>query len=224
MHRPNSARGDVVAQVGAVSAYGLAEYGAAWGASDRVLIVVHGRDRESDELPIEFLSQPISRVTRIVAPYAASKSWYGGLYDAPRAENAEAVEAGLAWIDAAFERAAENGIAASNSVLAGFSQGGCMVVEYLLGGKRRPGAAAIFTGSALDGARRGTGVDLTGLPVVLSGGDGDPWLPVGDLRATGTLLEAAGGDVRLHIFSDGDHVVRYREMGLLGQLVEGVAA
>jgi dipeptidyl aminopeptidase/acylaminoacyl peptidase len=59
---------------------------------------------------------------------------------------------------------------------------------------------------------------------VLSGGDGDPWLPVGDLEATGALLEAAGGDVRLHIFPDGDHVVRDREMKLLGQLVEGVAA
>jgi phospholipase/carboxylesterase len=202
----------------------LAEYGAAWAASDRVLIAVHGRDRESDELAIGFLSQPISRVTRTVAPYAAGKSWYGGRYDAPRAENAEAVEAGLGLIDAAFARAAENGIAASNVVLAGFSQGGCMVAEYLLGGRRRPGAAAIFTGSALDVARRGARVDLTGLPVVLSGGDGDPWLPVGDLEATGALLEAAGGDVRLHIFPDGDHVVRDREMKLLGQLVEGVAA
>lgn len=224
MDRPNSARGDVAAQESAISAYGLAEYGAAWAASDRVLIAVHGRDRESDELAIGFLSQPISRTTRVLAPYAPGKSWYGGRYDAPYAENAEAVEAGLELIDAAFARAAENGIATSDVVLAGFSQGGCMVAEYLLGGRRRPGATAIFTGSALDVARRGAEVDLRGLPVVLSGGDGDPWLPVGDLRATGALLEAAGADVQLHIFSDGDHVVRDREMKLLGQLVEGVAA
>jgi len=95
MDKPNSARGDVAAQESAISAYGLAEYGAAWAASDRVLIAVHGRDRESDELAIGFLSQSISRTTRIVAPYAPGKSWYGGRYDAPYAENAEAVEAGL---------------------------------------------------------------------------------------------------------------------------------
>ncbi|AEQ50135.1 alpha/beta hydrolase [Pelagibacterium halotolerans] len=223
MDSTDSARGSMPAPMPAGPGYGLAEYGAPWHDCDRVLVTVHGRDRTSDELPISFVSQAISRVTRILAPYANSKSWYDGRYDAPRAQNADQVNAGLAQIEAAFALAGDKGIPTSKIVLAGFSQGGCMVAEYLLSGARRPAAAAIFTGSALDVAHpRQSGSGLAGLPILLSGGDADPWLPEDDLRATGALLEALGADVRFQIFPDGDHSVRSQEIALLGQLVQGV--
>ncbi|WP_338607904.1 dienelactone hydrolase family protein [Pelagibacterium nitratireducens] len=224
MDSAHSARGTAPTPMPAVMAgYGLAEYGASWSDSDRVLVTVHGRDRTSDELPIGFVSHPVSRVTRILAPHANSKSWYDSRYDAPRAENADQVNVGLGKIAAAFALAGEKGIPTSKIVLAGFSQGGCMVAEYLLSGAQRPAAAAIFTGSVLDIAHpRQPTAGLAGMPVVLSGGDADPWLPAADLRATGTLLEALGADVRFQIFPDGDHVVRSQEMSLLGELVQGV--
>ncbi|WMT91038.1 dienelactone hydrolase family protein [Pelagibacterium sp. H642] len=224
MQSVHSARGSMPEDASAASGFGLAEFGAPWGRCDRVLIAVHGRDRDANELPNGFAARSGCKTTRVLAPYARGKNWYEGRYDAPFAENADAVKAGLEWIDTAFERAAENAFPASKVVLAGFSQGGCMVAEYLLGGAHRPAAAAIFTGSVLDIAHRRASAKLEGMPVLLSGGAGDPWLPMDDLRATGALLEAAGANVELHMFSDGDHVVRDQEMSLLGQLVKGVAA
>lgn len=227
MPNPDSRAEGTGNPTGASSHYGCAQYGASWDEADCALVLVHGRDRDADELPIRMIGMPATRRVkpRLLAPFIASKSWYGGRYDAPRADNAAAVEEGIACIEGAVDLALQNGVPATCIVVAGFSQGGCMTVEYLMSGNTIPAAAAIFTGSALDlPNRNAASADLAGLPVVLSGGSADPWLPVKDLMATGALLEAAGADVHTEIFPDGEHAVRDPEISLLGQLLERVAA
>lgn len=227
MPNPDSRAEGTGNPTGASSHYGCAQYGASWDEADCALVLIHGRDRDVDELPIRVVGAPATRRAkpRLLAPFTASKSWYAGRYDAPRRENAAALEAGLACIEDALDLALTNGVPATRIVIAGFSQGGCMTVEYLMAGSTTPAAAAIFTGSALDLPNRDpASADLTGLPVVLSGGSVDPWLPVRDLIATGALLEAAGADVHTEIFPDGEHAVRDPEISLLGQLLERVAA
>jgi len=202
------------------SRYGLAEAGCAWSEAEQVLVLVHGRDREPEELVKPLLeTHPLSHV-KILAPWIESRCWYEGRYDAPRAAHAEALDAGLAHIAAAVAKARGAG---APVVLAGFSQGGCMVAEYLLTrGADDLTAAAIFTGSALDPrAEREGAADLSGLPVILSGGAADPWLPVIDLERTADLLASAGARTEVTTFDDQEHVVRPAEFARLAALLSG---
>ncbi len=219
------APGDATADRSPSPAYGLDEFGAAWSDAEGVLILVHGRDRAPDELAGLALGLPRLRRCRILAPHVLSRCWYLGRYDAPHGENAPQLDLAMSQVGTAFARAQEHGFGPDRVVLAGFSQGGCVVAEFLLAGQERPAGAAIFTGALPDLANRPEpGVTLDGLPVIVSGGINDPWLPLADLRATADRFRAAGADVRLKEFPDSEHVVRPRELALLDALVKPIAA
>lgn len=200
------------------SRYGLSDAGCDWSRAERVLVLVHGRDREPAELVKPILESDNVSTLKILLPWIEPRRWYAGRYDAPLAENAAARDAGLDHITQAIRLARGRGFL---PVLAGFSQGGCMVAEYLLSrGADDLAAAAIFTGSALEpGAEREGAADLAGLPVILSGGTADPWLPVIDLERTATLLARAGARTELTTFDDQEHVVRPAEFARLIALV-----
>lgn len=200
--------------------YGLFQSGAAIADADCAIVVVHGRDRGAEELPQAILERAGDRRLSVLAPWVEPRLWYDERYDAPLHENANARDAGLATIAAAVALAADQG--RCPVILTGFSQGGCMVAEFLLtGGARNVAAAAIFTGSLLAPAQRrgGRPVALRGLPVMLSGGLGDAWLPAGDLARTGDILAAHGAQVDVATYPDQDHVVRPDEIDRLLALV-----
>ena len=200
------------------SRYGLSDVGCDWSEAEQVLVLVHGRDREPEELVKPLLEAGDLSNVKILAPWVEPRCWYEGRYDAPLEDHEAARDAGLAHIGEAVAQARARG---ASVILAGFSQGGCMVAEYLLTrGADDIAAAAIFTGSALDpGAEREGAADLNGLPVILSGGTADPWLPVTDLERTADLLASAGARPELTTFDDQEHVVRPAEFARLIALV-----
>lgn len=207
------------------SAYGMEQFGAGWSEAKGVLILVHGREREPDELPVWAIGSHLARQFLILGPNIAPRRWYAGRYDAPYADNAAQLELAVGQVKQAFDLASRKGFGEEAIVLAGFSQGGCVVAEFLFGGHGRPSGAAIFTGALPDLRNRAVPeIDLEGLPLVISGGMQDPWLPVADLRATAQLFEAVGAQVHLEEFADADHVVRPHELTLLEALLEPIAA
>jgi len=205
------------------SVYGVAEFGAEWEDARAVVVVIHGRDRDPAELARRIADVPQLRDIRILAPYITSQCWYPDRYDAPLEANAAALSSGLAHIEAVMQGALDQGAAREGLVLAGFSQGACMVLEYVLSQGTRPAAALAFTGSLLDlrGRAPHTG-DLEGLPMIVTSGATDEWLPTKDLLASAAVLERAGADVHIEIFPDGLHIVRDQEISLLDDLLQQI--
>lgn len=205
--------------------YGVLKYGAPWAEARALLICVHGRDRQPDELPALVASMNDVAPFAILAPYIDGRSWYSGKYDAPYAKNAADIGAATSAIRDAMTLAAKFGFKDRHIVLAGFSQGGCLVAEYLMADNPQPRAAAIFTGAWPDLHNRAAPSNrLNGMEVLVSGGNEDPWLPVSDLKKTTDLLERAGAQVKFTQFSDGEHVVRPSEIAALGGLLKKVVA
>ncbi|MGZ9808892.1 alpha/beta hydrolase [Pseudoroseicyclus sp. H15] len=206
------------ARSAAAEGYGLAQYGADWPAAEAVVVLVHGRDGTPDEMA-GMLDDSMLGHLRVLAPYTEEKSWYPGRYDAPFAENKPYLARALDQLSAAMDVAGENGFGPGRVLLAGFSQGACLVTEYLLDGRARPGAAGICTGTALALKERSLAQqNLEALPIVLSGGSGDAWLPLTDFMATESVLSSMGADVHMELFPDADHAVRPAEIALLGEL------
>lgn len=110
------------------------------------LVLLHGRGASARDIMGfgEALALPNLAMT---APEAAGLSWWPTSFLAPAAGMEPYVQAGMAQIDAAVEGFTKAGLPLSRVGLLGFSQGSCLVSEYL--------------------ARKGTGL---GFGVVLSGG------------------------------------------------------
>lgn len=109
-------------------------------------------------------------------------------------------------------------------VLAGFSQGACLIAQYLFAhgsGGGRVAGACLFTG-----CRVGTGdlprAALPGMPVCARGGDADPWIPAGAFHAMLEAFTRAGARVRGDLFPGRAHAVTRTELDALAAMLAAV--
>jgi predicted esterase len=171
------------------------------GEARRVAVVVHGRDQD----PAYMLEHLVGRLdapdVAFVLPVAAGRSWYPARYFDPREANEPWLGHALAAVEAAIA-----GVEPERVVLAGFSQGGCLVADLLSRAPRPYAGAAILTGALIGpGAQL---APLAGMPVFMESSRHDEWVALDDVEATARALEAAGARVTLEVSDDREHRIR----------------
>lgn len=110
-------------------------------------------------------------------------------------------------------------------VLAGFSQGACVALELAFAGMSRPDAVVAFTGCRVGQA--GDARPLTplgGIPVILTGVDADPWMPLAAFVEAVGDLGRAGARLRAELFPGRSHEVSRPEGRMLADLLSDLAA
>jgi phospholipase/carboxylesterase len=107
----------------------------------------------------------------------------------------------------------------------GFSQGGCLVAEYLARGVgERLAAPAVLTGALIGvgTATRETPRSLRGFPLLLASGEKDSWVPATRVHETAEVFRAAGATVRLEMSDEPEHGVHDRALKAAGDLIDQV--
>jgi predicted esterase len=163
-----------------------------------------------------------------VAPAAPGGTWYPERFVAPRSANEPQLGAAHAATHAALDDLESRGIAAGRIVLGGFSQGACLACDVLAARPRPIGALAALCGGLIGSGdtelpRPAPGA-LHGLPVLLTGTEEDPWVPVDRVQVTAAVLRAAGAEVDLRVSPPAPHAVHAEEVDALRALVLAVAA
>ena len=106
--------------------------------------------------------------------------------------------------------------------LAGFSQGACLALEYALR-RRRPAALACLTGCRVGYPLEEPAPPLHGLPVYMSCGDADPWIPLDPFFAAARQLAEAGARLGIDVMPGRAHEVCDSELTALRRLLGDVA-
>ena len=172
------------------------------------VLAVHGRDQEPG-----YLHAVADRVDvpglAWYAPAAPGRTWYPKRFTEPLAANEPNLSAALHALDGVLDGVARDGFERGRVVLLGFSQGACLLTEYLVHHPRRYAAAALLTGGFAGplGSQREVAGDLEGTPVLLASSSRDDWVPVERVRETAGLLRRAGAEVTVRIDDDPEHHV-----------------
>jgi phospholipase/carboxylesterase len=188
-------------------------------------LFVHGRGQTPEDMVADVISRLTAPDVAFALPRASGKSWYAAraidpLTDTTRTELALSL-AGLATAITEL-RSKAPGIPL---VLAGFSQGACLALEHAFTGQQPPDAIAAFTG-----CRVGLPTDTRpanfppGLPVYLSAGSADPWIPIQAFAETAAALGQAEAKLRCDVFPGRPHEVSVPETALLDCLLTDLAA
>lgn len=165
-----------------------------------------------------------------LAPQAAGGAWYPQRFTAPIDANEPWLSSALARIDMVVGQIESAGITAGRIALIGFSQGGCLTIEYAARSARRWGAVGVLSGGLIGppGTLFDYPGDLDGTPVLLGCSDVDPHIPIARVHETASALQALGAQVdkriypsMAHIVND-DEIVWLREM-LLGETFQSIA-
>ena len=201
----------------------LLEAGTSLETARAALVLVHGRGASARSI-LGMGREVHQEGLALLAPQAAESVWYPESFLAPIAANEPGRTSGLRAIETALERARDAGIPPERTVLGGFSQGACLVSEYVATRPERYGGLAALSGGLLgetvdpenyDG-------DLAGTPVFLGCSDVDPHIPAERVHETAAVFEALGGDVDTRLYEGMGHTVNREELAALGELVTGI--
>jgi phospholipase/carboxylesterase len=201
-----------------------AYHGATAAAARAVCVFLHGRGQNPVEMVATVLARVDAPAVRFVLPAAPAAGWYDARAIAPMTPaTAKQLDAALEVIGGAIAEA-RAACPGAPVVLAGFSQGACLTLEWLMraGGVA---AAAVLTGCRVDAPdddlpRR----DLGGVPVYMSCGDADDGIPLWAFRKAADELAATGAQVRTEILPGRPHAVSDAECAALARLLGTITA
>lgn len=204
---------------------GIQRLGVAADSAGVLCILLHGRNQTPDDMEVAVVRHLLTPDVAFALPVAAEKCWYNALAVAPldartRAELAASL-ADLAALVATLRAEAPS----TPLVLAGFSQGACLSLEHAFTGAAVPEAVV-----ALTGCRVGVASDerparvAPGLPVYLSAGQDDPWIPLSAFAQAAVELGQGGAMLRADVFAGRPHEVSDAEIAMLDCVLSDLAA
>jgi predicted esterase len=189
------------------------EAGEPLGLAQAAAIMVHGRGASPQD--ILYSLGPLLDLPgfAFLAPAAEGNAWYPNPFTAPLETNEPWLSAALNRLDQVLARVEEH-VPADQVVLLGFSQGACLVLEYVARHARRYGAVVGLSGALIgpQGSSRAYPGSLENTPVLLSSSDPDPYVSPDLVREAGTALEKLGGDVEVRIYPGMGHTINADEI------------
>ena len=190
------------------------------GEAAAVAILAHGRGGspfDMRELAVALANPAI----RFIMPAAPGGAWYPERFIAPIASNEPALSRSLAGFNAIVEALLAAGVPAGDIIVGGFSQGACLMAEFVVRHPRRYGAVLILTGGLIGppGTRWPAQPALQGVPVYLTGSKTDAWVPAARVAETERVFSASGADVRFRMFDERAHAVGAEEIATAGALL-----
>lgn len=195
------------------------------GAMAKVFCVfVHGRNQSPEEMETAVIRRLSVPNVSFALPRAKDMTWYNARAIEPLTEAASAdLAVSLSGLCATITdlRAQAPGLPV---VLAGFSQGACLSLEHAFTGQAAPDALVAFTGCrvGVPGDSRPSAL-VPGLPVYLTAGSTDPWIPVHAFAEAATELGHAGAKLRCDVFPDRPHEISDAEIAMLETILTDLA-
>lgn len=184
------------------------------------LIMVHGRGATAEDI-LSLTEELDGPGFAYLAPQAAGHQWYPNSFLAPIASNEPGLSSGLAVLAALLEQIAAAGIPPERTMLLGFSQGACLMLEFVARQARRYGGVAGLSGGLIgpDGTPRDYAGSLAGTPVFLGCSDVDFHIPKERVEESAVVLRRLGGQVTVRLYRNMGHTINMDEIGAVQEMM-----
>lgn len=171
-----------------------------------VVYAVHGRGQSP-----AFMAEVADRIdlpeVAWILSSAHDHSWYPQGFLAPLRDNQPALDNALDTVREQLRPLLTQ--EGPPVVVLGFSQGACLLSEYLLRDQPRLAGAVLHTGGYLGPEERewesAPGRGLSHLVVEMFTAQEDLWVPLHRVEATSTAFRSLGATVELTVYDDPDH-------------------
>jgi predicted esterase len=199
--------------------------GAAPGEAAAAVLLLHGRGADAGD--ILGLAEPLWQPdVAYLAPQAAGHTWYPYSFLAPLEANEPWLSSALARVGELVDHLAAEGVPAQRVLLAGFSQGACLTLEYAARHPRRYGGVVAFTGGLIGppGTPRDYPGSLDGTPTFLGAGDPDPHVPWARVEESAAVLSRMGAAVQVARYPGLGHAIADDELAHAREILARVIA
>lgn len=186
----------------------------------KALIMIHGRGASAADI---LSLAPHLNVAdyALLAPQATGHTWYPHSFLTPPSQNEPWLGSALAVLTKLVAETAAAGIAKEHLFFLGFSQGACLMLEFIARNAQRYGGAAAFTGGLI-----GDRVDTQNyqgnfgqMPLFIGSSDPDAHVPVARVQESTQVLKHMHADVTEKIYLQMGHTITQDEIKQVNQLI-----
>lgn len=192
------------------------------GAS-KALILLHGRGGSTNDILSLADALPVKDFA-LFAPQADGHSWYPYSFLSPPEENEPWLSGALHVIKQLVAHIENQGVIPENIWFTGFSQGACLMLEFLARNAGRYGGAAAFTGGLI-GDRiypHHYHGDFHQMPIFIGTSNPDPHVPVQRVHDTTKLLKEMNAKVTEIVYPAMGHTITVEEIKEAGRVAFNV--
>jgi phospholipase/carboxylesterase len=174
-----------------------------------VVVAVHGRSLD----PADMITNAVERLDRgdlsYVLPAAEGGTWYPNSFLSPLEDNQPRLDFALERMRDARELINAAGVEDDRILWLGFSQGACLVTEYVARSNTRFAGLICFTGGLIGPSFESLTRprEVTNMPVFVTVSDHDEWIPLGRAEETSRIFQQAGADLEFVITADTAHEI-----------------
>jgi predicted esterase len=173
------------------------------------VVTVHGRSLD----PAYMIANVVQRLGRLdlsyVLPAADANSWYPTTFLAPLNDNQPRLDFALERMQDARQLINDAGVEDERILWLGFSQGACLVTEFVARSHERFAGLICFTGGLIgpsfDDLTRPS--QVTNMPVFMTVSDRDEWIPLERASDSAAIFQEAGADLEFVVTANTAHEV-----------------
>lgn len=187
------------------------------------MILIHGRGATADSILTLADELDIDKKLTLRAPQASQNTWYPYSFMAPSDNNEPNLSSALQKIFDIIQELKTDGFSEENIYLTGFSQGACLISEFVARHPKKYGGLI-----ALSGGLIGTGDsvnqqdyegDLEGTPVFMGCSDVDPHIPKERVDESESVLNMLNANVTKKFYPGMGHTVNQDEIDHINQMI-----
>ena len=194
--------------------------GAPLDKADLAVVLLHGRGGSAEDI-LELGSAFHLPNVSYLAAQAEGHSWYPFSFLAPLESNEPYLSSALAKVESVVQSLEQAGFGRERIVVAGFSQGACLAMEFVASHPARYGGLIAFTGGLIGppGSLHTPVGELAGTPALLCSGDPDPHVPWLRVEESAAILGAMGAKVTTKRYPGRPHTITQEELELARNLI-----
>lgn len=189
-----------------------------------VMIMVHGRGATAES--ILSLSEEFNNEDwAYLAPQAIENTWYPFSFLAPIDQNEPGITTGIQNIKDLVKDLVKRKVDKKKIIILGFSQGGCLVLEFAARNAARYGGI-IGLSSGLIGPENTSRTyrgSMEGTPVFLGCSNDDPHVPIWRIKETNEVFKTMEAQVTLKVYPGMPHAIIEDEIEIVKSLMKDVA-
>ena len=189
-------------------------------AATKALIMLHGRGSNANDI-LSLANHLNVGEFALYAPQATNNSWYPQSFLAKPEANEPWLSSALDVVQQTLDQAISDGISTENIYFTGFSQGACLVSEFVARHTANYGGIAIFTGGLIGDQiyENNYNGEFENTPVFIGSSNPDFHVPVERVYATTSILKKLGAQVTERIYDNIGHTIIPNEIELANELI-----
>jgi phospholipase/carboxylesterase len=198
----------------------LKTQGAPLERAKAAVILLHGRGASAESM-LQFAETVAPTDVAVLAPQAPGSTWWPRSFLAPLPDNEPALSQALSTVAGVLAQLKMAGFGPDRCVLFGFSQGGCLALEYAARNAQQYGGVVGLSAGLIGppGTPRTYGGTLARTPVFLGCSDVDAHIPLARVQESTATLLRLGGDVTERIYPSLGHTTNKDEIDFVAAML-----